>query len=230
MRIFLTAALLVAAASSSYADIVLLGPAPTGGAGLGNRSTVLTLQSPASSSSEEGCVGLNQSTAGCGFSDATVLQGAGQIGTYTMGDLGLTSFSDLRIMFNAAQPGNAEDVTLNQLVLTLYNTAAQTTSVYSLSPAPVTLDATFLGIGQEGFIFGLDGTQAAIANIFAGGNSGIVLGLGASLDGATGGPDTFSFAVATPGGDETVPEPSTYMMLAGGLVALVGAKRFRKAS
>jgi hypothetical protein len=229
MKFLMTAALTIAAASSSFASIVNLGPAPEGGAGLGNRLTVLTLQSPANSVVETGCVGPNESTVGCGFPDSDVKTGAGQIGTYTIGDLGLTSLSNLRIMFNAAQPGNAEDITLDALVLTLYNTSLNTSQSFNLA-GPEVLLSTFLGIGNEGYMFGLDSEQAAQANTFANGNVNIVLGLGSSLTGAIGGPDTFSFATVTPGGDNPVPEPSTYMMLAGGMLALIGGKKFRKAS
>jgi hypothetical protein len=230
MKFFMTAALTIAAASSCFASLVNLGPAVEGGAGLGNRITVLTLQSPANSEVETGCVGPNESTVGCGFPDSDVKTGAGQIGSYTIGDLGLTSLSDLRIMFNAAQPGNAEDIMLDALVLTLYNTSLNTSQSFSLAGSEI-LQSTFLGIGNEGYMFGLDADQAAQANLFANGNASVVLGLGASLTGAIGGPDTFSFATVTgPGGDDTVPEPSTYMMLAGGMLALIGGKKFRKVS
>jgi hypothetical protein len=230
MKFFLTAALTIVAASSSFANIVNLGPAPEGGAGLGNRLTVLTLQSPANSIVETGCINASGTTTGCGFDDANALEGAGQIGSYTTGDLGLTSLADLRIMFNAAQPGNSENISLDALVLTLYNTTLNTSAAFSLANSEI-LQSTFLGIGNEGYMFGLDANQAAQANLFVNGNTNIVLGLGASLTGAIGGPDTFSFSKITgPGGDNTVPEPSTYMMLAGGMLALIGGKKFRKAS
>lgn len=239
MRFLLSAALVLGAASSMSGSVIFLGPAEGGGAGLGNRLTVLTLQSPANTTLETGCVGLNESTTGCGFADSDVKTGAGQIGSYTLADpmLGLTSIADLRIMFNAAEPGNSNGVTLNALVLTLYNTVANTSASFEL-PSSVFLPDTFLGIGQEGYMFGLDGTQAGVAATFIGATnfSNIVVGLGASVGctgsnctgPAQGGPDTFSIAAAA-GQEEPpeIPEPSTYLMLLSGAAMIVGGKKLR---
>jgi hypothetical protein len=227
MKLFTTAVLTLVLASSSFASIVLVGPAEDAGAGLGNRLTTLTVQSPANSTLEEGCVNATGGTSGCGFPDAEALEGNAQIQAYTIADLGFSSFVNLGIVFNAAQPGNSDDLTLNALVLTLYNPNGDTAQ-FSLA-APVILDSSFLGIGQEGFLFVLDPTQAAQADAFASGST-TVLGLGASISGAVGGPDTFSYATFTgPGGENPIPEPSSYALLASGALALIGARKFRKA-
>ena len=222
-------------ASTTFASIVLVGPAPEGGAGLGNRQTVLTLQSPASSTIETGCVGPGETTTNCGFANSDVKTGAGQIGSFTIGDLGLTSLADLRIVFNAAEPGNSTGITLGQLALTLYDTVGQSSATFTLASS-VFLNATFLGVGQEGYLFRLDDQQAAQANGFAAGNTNIVLGLGASvgcqgtdcIGAATGGLDTFSLANAGTDGP-VIPEPSTWTLLLSG-AALCGVKKFRKAN
>src|SRR5687768_14144870 len=110
MKLLTMTACALIAASSAFGSIVLVGPAPEGGAGLGNRNTVLTLQSPNNDTIETGCVGPGEVTTGCGFEDADVMTGAGQIGVFTLGELTLTDLADLRILFNAAQPGNSTGI------------------------------------------------------------------------------------------------------------------------
>jgi hypothetical protein len=219
MRLLLTAAIAVLAVTSAKADLILVGPTQGNGAGLGNRSTVLTIQGRGPGGTESGCVGPNLDTANCGIADDSVKTGNSQIGVYTMGALGLIDFADLRIVFNAAEPGNAQSLTLDTLELSLWNGNAQT--IFSLA-APVNLDATFLGVGQEGYLFRLDDTQAALANAAANGST--ILGLGAIINGATGGPETFSFAVQA----SAVPEPSTWMLCLGAGMAVIGTRKFRK--
>ena len=238
MKLFILAACSLFAASSTFADIILVGPAPAGGAGLGNRNTALSLQSPRNGTIETGCVGPNETTTNCGFANSAVKTGEGQIGSFTIGDLALNSLADLRIVFNAAEPGNSTGITLQQLALTLYDTVGQTSATFTLAN-PMFLDAAFLGVGQEGYLFRLDDAQAAQANGFAGGNTNIVLGLGAvvgcegtaCIGGVGAGIDTFSLtnAVVTADPLSPVPEPSTWMLLLSGGV-LVSVKRFRKAN
>ena len=237
MRVLLTAALAIAAATSTHGSIIFLGQAPAGGAGLGNRMTTLTLQSPGSSTMETGCVGPNDSTTGCGFADAQVQTGESQTKAYTVGELGLSSFGALRILFNAAQPGNSTGINLNELELTIYSTTNNDTATFTLAN-PQFLDATFLGVGQAGYQFGLDDAQAATANAFLAANPGLVVGLGASLGcegancegAATGGLDTFALALATPGdtpGDTPIPEPSAAMLFLSGVATMVVGRKLR---
>src|SRR5690349_9174901 len=108
------AALAIASAPAS-ASLVLVGPNEFQGTGLGTVNTVLTLQSAGSSSSESGSVAPNASGSPVPSGDA--LQGTSQIGTPTFSSLGLTNASDLRIIFNAQEPGNtaANSIILSNL-------------------------------------------------------------------------------------------------------------------
>ena len=215
-------------ADTASATAILLGPNPEGGTGLGTVETVLTLSSPGSSSSETGCVrptGSGSTTDGCGFLDANVMTGAGQIGTPTLGTIGATSASDLRIVFNASEPA-ADNITLNNLVLTIYDSTGTQVLFTSGPSGPFVFPTTFSGTGNSGFLFGLDATQAAQAQAaaFGTGFANNRIGLGASLSNATGGLETFSVAAAT----QTVPVPdggSAAILFGMGLLALAGVRR-----
>jgi hypothetical protein len=107
------------------------------GTGLGAVNTVLTIQSPGSSTTEQGCVGRS---AGCpgGTLNATPsdpgrviggtlggneLTGDAQTKTILGSTLGITAASDLRIVFNPQEPEAEaqQNITLNDLRLTIYN-------------------------------------------------------------------------------------------------------------
>ena len=231
-RIFagLVVVMTLGVAQTASATTILLGPNPESGTGLGTVLTVLTLTSPGSSSNETGCVrpsgGGSSTTVGCGFVDANVMTGAGQIGTPTLGEIGATTAADLRIVFNASEPGSAEDITLNNLVLTIYNSTGTQVLFTSGPSGPFVFPTTFSGTGNSGFLFGLDAIQAAQAQAaaFGTGFANNRIGLGASLSNATGGLETFSVRAAT----QTVPVPdggSAAMLLGMALMGLAGVRR-----
>ena len=110
------AAMLVLAAESAQASLVLVSPENFSGTGLGSVNTILTLASPASTSFESGSVAFGNVTTG------NVMTGASQTQTRTLGDLGVTSASNLRVVFNAVEPGNGDaGITLSNLVLNIYS-------------------------------------------------------------------------------------------------------------
>ena len=88
-------------------------------------------------------------------------------------------------------------------------------------------------IGNSGFVFVLDSVQAAQAQAAgAFDNPANVIGLSAGLSDATGGHETFFVASRPAVGvpfdfDPTVPEPSTYLTLSAGLLAMLGFSRRR---
>ena len=220
-------ALTLGIAQTASATTIFLGPNPAGGTGLGTVETVLTLSSPGSSTTETGCVrpsGSGSTTTGCGFVDANVMTGAGQIGTPTLGTIGATSASDLRIVFNASEPA-ADDITLNNLVLTIYSSTG--TTLFTSGPSgPFVFPTTFSGTGNSGFLFGLDATQAAQAQAaaFGPGFANNRIGLGASLSNATGGLETFYVGAVT----QSVPVPdggSVAMLLGMAMIGLAGVRR-----
>ena len=75
------------------------------------------------------------------------------------------------------------------------------------------------GIGNAGFFFGLDSTEAAVANGILAGNPNLLIGLAANASMATGGPETFSIGVSS-----AVPEPATFVPIA----LLMAVFAFRK--
>jgi hypothetical protein len=199
------------------------------GSGLGAVETVLTIQSPGSTSTESGSVSFNGTTdvtsntgvlaSGGTVAFGDVKTGTSQTQTQTLGAVGITSASQLAIVLNADEPaGNS--ITLTGLRLDLFNAAG--TSIFNASlAASVPFATTFTGIGKEGFAFTLDAAQAtafntALSGLNASQVAALHLGLSASLSDATGGPETFNLAAVS-----AVPEPGTLLLLGSAL--LVGA-------
>ena len=208
------------------ASLVLLSPANFGGTGLGAVNTILTIQSPGSSSNETGSVGRV-----VGNPNDVVLNnaktGASQTQTRTISSLGLTSAANLRVVFNAVEPGG-DNITLNDLQLTFFSPAG-TVLFNSGIFTPVPFINTFTGAGNSGFVFGLDATQAAAAQAaaFGSGFGSNLIGLGATASNATGGVETF-FVANSPGGGgggTAIPEPGTIALFGAGLLALVARRR-----
>jgi hypothetical protein len=195
------------------------------GTGLGSVNTVLTLQGQGNANSETGSVGRAVGM----MSD--VIQGdaktgASQTQTRSLGSLGIDSAADLRVVFNATEPGGqASGVTLTDLTLNIYSSTGSllfTSGAFS----SVNIPDTASGVGNSGYVFALDAAQAAQAQAaaFGAGAEGNIIGLSATVNDANGGPETFYVASAA----SLVPEPGTYaLMLAGLGLALMQARRRR---
>lgn len=223
---------LAVAASSSHA-LILAGPGDFQGTGLGAVNTVLTLTSPANTTSETGSVTWTGTTA---TTSGNALTGASQSNTPTLSSLGVTSPSSLRIVLNAAEPANATSLTVSSLALNIFSPTGA--NVFTSDPfAAQTLNAADLGIGSAGFVFRL--TDAEIARAGGAFSANNRLGLSATINDATGGPETF-FAVNFAGGGgggtgngggggNAVPEPSTVAIFGLGLAALGFMRRRNKA-
>lgn len=225
------AAVAALGAAPAHAMLVLQSEEIFSGTGLGNVSTVLTLQGQGNATFEQGSVSYNGSA---DVLSGDAKSGASQTTTRTIDEVGLTSASDLRIVFNAQEPGNeANSILLTNLSLSIFSPAgALLFNSGSLTDAPINFSDTFTGTGNSGFVFALDAEQAAAAQAagFSGDYGDNRIGLFASLSNATGGPETFFVANAGGGVTPPIPEPETYaLMLAGlGVVGFVARRRRRR--
>lgn len=208
---------------TARADLILVGTTITSGAGLGSQFTVLTLQSPGSTTTESGCVtpdGVG-TVATCGFAPVGVQTGASQTGVQLLSQPGLMGLngSNLRLIYNGTEPGNDPGNVIEGLSLTLYGgSSALFTATLATTPVPF---ATFSGIGNAGYLFALTPDQAAMFDAAAATATGpLSIGVGASISAASGGQETF--AIAMDQSMNVVPEPGTYALLATGLVGLGG--------
>lgn len=222
----IAAASLALAAAPAFAGLTLVEPLQLNGTGLGAVSTVLTLHAAQSASFEQGSVGVDSAT-NLQVISGDALSGASQTGLHTLGELGISSAGDLRVVFNATEPGNATDITLTDLVVTLYDTSGAV--LFQSGPFTDTFIAnTQLGVGAAGYTFALDAADvAAAASIFTGSFADYRVGLSAQATGFGGGPESFfvgSAQVLTP-----VPEPgTTALLLAGlGVLGFVSRRRLR---
>jgi hypothetical protein len=183
------------------------------GTGFGNVSTLITLQTAnGMSTSEAGCIGFQSSNTTCGITQVGKIKNTSSLEPVPSG---VTDASNLRFVFNAAQPSGAS-ITLQQLEVSFYGTSGLLfTANLSSSLAPLTLKSTIAGTGNSGFVFQLNPDEAATANGIL--SSTTEIGAGFSATGASGGPDTL-FLETTPGVSSSVPEPASYALLGFGLL------------
>lgn len=224
---WIAAAMFAAVPAQAHAQLTLLGQSAASGGGLGAVATVLVLQSPGSTTAESGCIGPTGVT-GCGFADANVQTGQSQL-RLASAFPGLTG-SNFRLFLNAAEPGNDNTITVNNAVVRLYsgNTQVFTSTAFT---SPLTLNNTLPGTGNYGFLFGLSAGDQVLFNAALAANPTAMIGVGASLTDASGGQESFAVGTAAGGGTTSVvPEPSTYLLMASGLVALGMLQRKRRTS
>ena len=184
-------------------------------------NTVLTVGAKVS---ESGCVGysaggdvLGAAACPAGFTGGDEKTGASQTQTRTISQLGLTTATDLRIVLNVNEStGNV--VSMPNLVLTIY--APSGTLLFTSGPfTPPTFPMLHSGGTTVGYVFQLDSTQAAQAQlVFAGTNR---VGLAANLTNTTAGDETFFVADVTAigvplfGADMAITKAATPTAIAG---------------
>jgi hypothetical protein len=97
------AVLIFGSLECANASLMFVSPTDLTGTGLGAVNTVLTIQSPGSTTVATGCVGYIGSgdtfaSNVCGFADSNVKQGTSQSKTVLISDTGASSAEDLRIV------------------------------------------------------------------------------------------------------------------------------------
>lgn len=205
-------------AATNANALTFIGPQEFQGTGLGAVNTVLTIQN---TGTETGSVGLNAAGEQVITGDAKT--GASQTQLRSLAEVGATSAADLRIVFNAVEPGNAQNtISLDELVLSIYD---PTGAVLFTSDTfnPITFESTLTGTGNSGFVFGLSDSEIGTAQSQAfSGDFGLnLVGLSATASLASAGHETFFLTSNT----APVPEPSTYALMGVGLLGLALARR-----
>jgi hypothetical protein len=216
-----TMALVLSAGAN--ASLIYTGTPITIPGGVGNSSTILSLQSPGSTTTETGAVGPAGRT-------GDALNGANTpVPIQPLSQENVTSAADLVIFWDVQEPGG-NAITLDSLVLNIYGPAGNDALLFSASLAggPLTLDPTFPGQGNNPvFAFVLDAAQAQSAQQSF--NSLNRIGLSASASQATGGPDRFFFGSRqldiTPTG--VISEPGVVALLSLALAG-IGFMRIRR--
>lgn len=228
----------VASAGLVY-DSKILAPAQ----GFGTAPRELTLQATGNDTFESG--GLGYAGAGIVFgsviSDALVHDGNGvtnmsgtaslpnpladnqKYGIPTIGSLGITTASQIAILFNATEPSGDS---VNVLDLTLKFYAANGTFLGAIDGQQNFL-SSFAGNGVAGFTFVVDAAEQGYVNgLLALGGAGTTLALEASIGDFAGGPE--SFLIYNLNAPPPVPEPETYALMLAGFGALGFMARRRK--
>jgi hypothetical protein len=139
----------------------------------------------------------------------------------TIGSLGWTTASDVRLLFNPSEPGGAKNsITISALTLTFFTANG---SVFgSINGADLVYNSTDPGNGKSGFLIDVAPDQYQLMNTILAGGPDLRLGISASLIDATGGPESFTAIAA-------VPEPSTWAMMLLGFCGL-GFMAYRRKS
>ena len=225
---------------AANASLVLQSLVPITGAGIGSEPTILTIQSSAGGATETGCVAFNNllgatmTGAGlCTGSSGDVKTGASQTSTATLASIGTgtVNANTFSVIFNADQPAGGP-ITLTSLSVAFYSPTGALlfeSGPVSCTSAGLTncaFPTTINGIGGAGYQFKLDAGQAATATANgAFNNVNNIVGLTASASGADAGPETFFLAQITSGA--AVPEPTTLLLMGGGLIGLAVVRRRR---
>jgi len=143
---------------------------------------------------------------------------------------GVLSGSSLIVVLNVGEPSGTL-FTVENLSLTIYSPAGSilynTGNLVGAGVPPgggITLNSSDQGVGTLGFAFGLDATQAVVINPFLS-NPNNRFGLSALLTNVAGSNETFFIADSanvstTP--PAPVPEPSTFVLLASGVLGVLG--------
>lgn len=137
----------------------------------------------------------------------------------TLGSLGITSASQLVIVFDATEPaGNL--ITVDQLVLKFYSSSGVLLQVHTLA-APVTFDTTTPGNGKTDYTFVPDAAQAQEAQAIVSPSARVAQE--SSLSQVKAGPESFLCASSERLGVTiaSIPEPTSLALMGAELLGVM---------
>lgn len=219
---------------AASADLVYTAAIQASAQGFGTAPRDLTLQATGQDSFESGAVNyLGNGAIGFGspVSDALVFDGNGvtnQSGTSSMpmpladdlkygvpttGSLGITSASQIGVLFNATEP-SGDSINVLDVTLKFYTAAG---GFLGAIDGQQDFASSNPGNGVAGFTFTVSADEQSFVNgLLAAGGAGTTLALEATLGNYASGPE--SFLIYNLGGTTApIPEPGTYALLLAGL-------------
>jgi hypothetical protein len=231
--------------TGANANLVQNGQLDLGGQGFGNAPRLLTIQGQGNNTTESGAIGivggaiavvpgiangsvfLGNGVTNAGGDEVSPLNDTLKFGIPTLGSLGWTSGADVRLLFNATEPGG-NGLSVTDVTLKFYNG----NTVIAAIDGSFALASTITGNGSSGFLINVDAAQQTFLNtsVFGqAGSSGFRIALESTITGVAGGPESY---LAVPGGSlppTAIPEPESYaMMLAGlGMLGFIARRRKR---
>jgi hypothetical protein len=214
-------AALLGLAPAAHASLVEAGTITLSAQGFGNDPRLITLQSPGDATTETGSTSFAGATASeTGNVPPPPTPGL-KWNVPTIGSLGWTTASDVRLLFNPSEPGGSKNsITIQTLTLTFF--AANGSPIGSVSGADLVYSSTDPGNGKSGFLIDVAPDQYQLVNGLLAGGPDLRLGISATLVNATGGPESFTAIAA-------VPEPTTWALMLLGFCGL-GFMAYRRKS